>query len=97
MLVRASIASINRQTFGQKNIKSDKDPFRDGEDVDCFVDDIEEGVAQLGIPFSRASMIKKYSMPTFFTPTKSRQAAFQTEAKPKLRIETPIVTKIPIT
>jgi hypothetical protein len=42
-------------------------------------------------------MIKKYSMPTFFTPTKSRQAAFQTEAKPKLRIETPIVTKVPIT
>ena len=47
MLVRASIASINRQTFGQKNIKSDKDPFSDGEDVDCFVDDIEEGVALL--------------------------------------------------
>ena len=36
-------------------------------------------------------MIKKYSMPTFFTPSKERKAVFNTELKPKKRIEAPIL------
>ena len=36
-------------------------------------------------------MIKKYSIPTFFTPNKERKAVFNTELKPKQRIEAPIL------
>ena len=36
-------------------------------------------------------MIKKYNIPTFFTPNKDRKAVFNTELKPKQRIEAPIL------
>ncbi len=36
-------------------------------------------------------MIKKYTMPTFFTPSKDRKAVFNTELKSKKRIEAPIL------
>ena len=36
-------------------------------------------------------MIKKYTMPTFFTPSKDRKAIFNTELKSKKRIEAPIL------
>ena len=39
-------------------------------------------------------MIKKYTMPTFFTPSKDRKAVFNTELKSKKRIEAPILKQI---
>jgi hypothetical protein len=36
-------------------------------------------------------MIKKYSIPTFFTPNKDRKAGFKTDLKPRRRIEAPIL------
>ena len=36
-------------------------------------------------------MIKKYTMPTFFTPSKDKKAIFNTELKSKKRIEAPIL------
>ena len=57
--------------------------FDDETDLVADEDEEEEGIAQIGKSAHRCSMIKKYTMPTFFTPTKSRKAFPQTELKPK--------------
>lgn len=48
--------------------------FDDETDLVADEDEEEEGIAQVGKSAHRCSMIKKYTMPTFFTPTKSRKA-----------------------
>jgi hypothetical protein len=61
------------------------DKFKDAfdEEADLVPDESEEGLVQVGKSAHRCSMIKKYNIKTFFTPSKERKTAFQTEQKPR--------------